>query len=410
MKFFLCLVILGLGMVGKPFLFAQIRTVQCYPVGNPLAEPVIELGSGQQLYFGFDDLSSANNTYTYQIVHCDPDWNSSNLSPFTYLNGFFSNPLDDYHYSFNTKTEYTRFTLQIPNNEVGMKLSGNYLLQVFNDNNPDSAVISQRFCVVEKKAGIAARVVNCTNPQYFNTSQQLNFTVNYGNLPVYNPVQDVRVYVLQNQDPNSRRDFSPTFVRQNQLVYDNGTDNIFNGLSPFRNFQCSSFAYYTQYVKDVIKGPEGMYNFILQPGSVPQRYIPLPDREGNFLIQAENTQDPQLEADYVRVHFAIYYPRPIQNADVYIYGKFADWKLLPELKMNYDYKNQAYVGEGIFKQGYYDYMYAVVPAGSGQPDLVTLQNNFYQTPNQYSIRFYFYDMNLMYFRLVGYEMIQAQLL
>lgn len=287
MKFFLNLSVFILGIRNMIPAQSQIRTVQCYPVGSPFAEPVIELGSGQQLFFSFDDLSSETNSYTYKIVHCDPDWNNSNLSSFTYLTGFFSNPLDNYEYSFNTVVPYTRFTLNLPNEEVGIKLSGNYLLQVYNDQNPDSAVVSQRFAVVENKVGIAASVVNSTNPTFLYTSRQLNFTVNYTGLQIYDPVRDTRVYVTQNQDPNSRRNFTPTFVRQNQLVYGNGSDNIFNGLSPFRNFQCSSLVYYTRYVKDVLKGPEGRYNFILVPGTVPQRYIPTPDRGGGIFTSRQ---------------------------------------------------------------------------------------------------------------------------
>lgn len=330
------------------------------------------------------------------------------MSSFTYLTGFFSNPLDNYEYSFNTVVPYTRFTLNLPNEEVGIKLSGNYLLQVYNDQNPDSAVVSQRFAVVENKVGIAASVVNSTNPTFLYTSRQLNFTVNYTGLQIYNPVRDTRVYVTQNQDPNSRRNFTPTFVRQNQLVYGNGSDNIFNGLSPFRNFQCSSLVYYTRYVKDVLKGPEGRYNFILVPGTVPQRYIPTPDRGGDFYIEAENVQNSDLEADYIVAHFAILYPEPIPGAEVYIYGKFADWQLLPELKMDYDAKNKAYVGQAELKQGYYDYMFAVVPSKEKKPDLVTMQNNFYQTPDEYNIRFYMYDYNVMCFRLLGYQTVGAK--
>ena len=296
----------------------------------------------------------------------------------------------------------------IPNDEIGIKISGNYILQVFNDNYPDSVVIAQRFSVLENQVAISAAIVNATNPSLLYTSQQLNFSVTYGNLPVYNPVKDVRVYVTQNQDPNSRRDFEPAFVRQNQLVYGDGTNNVFDGLSPFRNFQCSSFVYYTQYVKDVLKGPDGLYNFILQPGVVPQRYVPLSDKDGNYYIEAENVQNRSLEADYVVAHFAILYPQPIPGAEVFIYGKFADWQFSPVLKMTYDSKNKAYVGEAELKQGYYDYMYAVVPEANKKIDLVTLQNNFYQTPNQYQIRFYFYDSNLMCFRFVGYQEVKAQ--
>lgn len=386
----------------------QIRTVLCYPLGNPTGEPILEMGRGQQLFFSFDDLSKEVHNYSYKIIHCDPDWNNSNLSPFTYLNGFITNPLDDYEYSFNTIVPYTRFSLLLPNDEVGMKISGNYLLQVYDDAYPDSIVISQRFSVLENQVIINASVVNATDPKYLPTSQQLNFTVNYNNLPIYNPQRDTRVYVTENQDPHSRRNYMPTFMRQNQLVYGDGVNNIFNGLSPFRNFQCSSLVYYTQYVKDVIKGPDGRYNFILQPGQVPQRYIPLPDRDGNFFVEAENVQNSDLEADYIVAHFALLYPEPVPQADVYVYGKFSGWQLLPELKMSYDYKHKAYVGEGVFKQGYYDYMYAVVPR-NGKPDLVTFQNNFYQTPNEYFIRFYMYDYNLMCFRFIGYQSVKARL-
>ena len=406
MKIFFYSIFLFLSVCGQVVAQSKIQTIQCYPVGKPFAEPIIILGSGQQLYFGFDDLSPDVNTYSYRIQHCDPDWKNSNLSPFNYLTGFFSNPLNDYNYSTNSGTvQYTRFSLLLPNSDVSIKLSGNYLLQIFNDENPDSAVVAQRFSVLENKVGITATLSNSPNPATLYTSQQLNFTVNYESLPVYNPMRDVKAYVTRNQDPNSRRDFVPTFVRQGQLVYGDGTNNIFNGLSPFRNFSCTSLVYYTQYVKDVVKGPEGMYNFILQPGTVPTAYTPIANQYGNFYIQAENTQDPELGADYVIVHFAIY-SEPIPDADVYVYGKFSRWQLLPELKMDYDFKNKAYTGQAELKQGNYDYMYGVVPKDKRTPDLVTLQNNFYQTPNEYNIRFYFYDTNLGYFRFVGYQTVQ----
>lgn len=402
MRFFLLLLVTFYSSA----LYAQqsvIRTVCFYPVGNPFAEPIIELGGSQQLLLSFDDLSTESNTYSYKIIHCDPNWNSSNLSPFNYLNGFFTNPLDEYNYSFNTVTEYVHYTLTVPNDQVSMKLSGNYLLQVINDNNPDSVVINCRFSVLDSKVGIQATIANCVNARYLYTSQQLNFSVNYDNLPIYNPVRDVKAYVTQNQDPNTRREFTPTFVRQNQLVYGDGENNVFNGLSPFRNFESSSLVYYTQYVRDVLKGPDGVYNFILQPGTVPKTYSSLPDRDGNFIVQAENVNNSGLEADYVEVHFALYYPEPLPQTDVYVYGKFSAWQLLPAQKMSYDFTHKAYVGQVLLKQGYYDYMYAEVPTGTQKPNLVTMQNNFYQTLNSYNIRFYLYDYSLGYYQLVGYH-------
>ena len=74
----------------------------------------------------------------------------------------------------------------------------------------------------------------------------------------------------------------------------------------------------------------------------------------------------------------------------------------------YDVKNKAYVGQAELKQGYYDYMFAVVPSKEKKPDLVTMQNNFYQTPDEYNIRFYMYDYNVMCFRLLGYQTVGAK--
>lgn len=82
--------------------------------------------------------------------------------------------------------------------------------------------------------------------------------------------------------------------------------------------------------------------------------------------------------------------------------------MLPELKMDYDAKNKAYVGQAELKQGYYDYMFAVVPSKEKKPDLVTMQNNFYQTPDEYNIRFYMYDYNVMCFRLLVYQTVGAK--
>mgnify|MGYP001661309422 CR=1 FL=1 len=62
MKFFLNLSFFILGIGNMMPAQSQIRTVQCYPVGSPFAEPVIELGSGQQLFFpDFVNVSPKNH-------------------------------------------------------------------------------------------------------------------------------------------------------------------------------------------------------------------------------------------------------------------------------------------------------------------------------------------------------------
>ena len=87
--------------------------------------------------------------------------------------------------------------------------------------------------------------------------------------------------------------------------------------------------------------------------------------------------------------------------------------MLPELKMDQGKEDRhhgggRHAGQAELKQGYYDYMFAVVPSKEKKPDLVTMQNNFYQTPDEYNIRFYMYDYNVMCFRLLGYQTVGAK--
>lgn len=402
MKFFLVL-LLSLGVTESYAYPDYIKTVLCYPVDDYYAEPIIELGGRTQICFEFDDLSPEVNNYSYRIIHCDPDGNASNISSFHYVEGFNSQQITDYEFSFDTQIPYTHYTLLLPNEDMKIKLSGNYRIEVFKDENPDSIIISQPFAMIENKVSISSRLKNPSNTQYLNTSQEFGFTVHYDNVVINNPMRDVKCYVVQNQDPNSRRDFSPTFVRPNQLVYGDGINNIFNGLAPFRNFQSYSFVYFTQYVRQILKDPEGRYNIVLQPGKVYPSYVPQPGQNGGFVVKAENVAKPKLEADYAMVHFAVYAPQKIADADVYIYGKFSGWQFHPDLKMEYDTINRAYVGQTMLKQGDYDYMYAVLPVGEETPDLVSLQGNFYQHRNIYTIRCYLFDYQLGYYRLVGYK-------
>ena len=49
------------------------------------------------------------------------------------MNGFNGEPIEDYEKSFNTTVLYTHYSLRIPNENISLKLSGNYKLTVYND-------------------------------------------------------------------------------------------------------------------------------------------------------------------------------------------------------------------------------------------------------------------------------------
>ncbi len=109
----------------------KIKTVQLYKEGWNLSYPVIRNNGNEKLIFQFDLLGDKIENYNYTFIHCDKDWNKSDINPTDYMDGFPENPIEDYKPSFNTTVNYIHYKLVFPNDRVQLKLSGNYILMVF---------------------------------------------------------------------------------------------------------------------------------------------------------------------------------------------------------------------------------------------------------------------------------------
>ena len=67
------------------------------------------------LEISFDELSHDTKQYTYRLLHCDRNWNVSQINSYEYLDGFTTNDIVDYELSNNTQQEYTHYWLEFPN-------------------------------------------------------------------------------------------------------------------------------------------------------------------------------------------------------------------------------------------------------------------------------------------------------
>jgi len=132
----LFLLLLAAGTVGaqNPNLVAPppyIKTVVLKPVDPEAYTPIVKLG--EKLILSFDDISSERRIYSYKIEHCDYNWKISNLASTEYMTGYASDRFRDFQNSFNTLQFYTHYELEIPNQHNRIKLTGNYLISVFDD-------------------------------------------------------------------------------------------------------------------------------------------------------------------------------------------------------------------------------------------------------------------------------------
>ena len=170
----------------------NIKTVMMYRDGFELSNPVLQLGEDAQLIFKFDDFSAETKNYSYTVIHCDANWNESFLSQTDYIDGYSENPLLDYKLSFNTTFSYANYYLKLPNENIRFNISGNYILVVYEDNDKEKVVISQRFYVYENMTEIRGTVHRATFDAFQGSNQELDFVVNNNRLAVQDPANEVK--------------------------------------------------------------------------------------------------------------------------------------------------------------------------------------------------------------------------
>ena len=86
------------GCLAAPYrthsLSADIKSVKVEIVGQPLFEPVIELGGNEEVLVSFDEMSYESKSFNYSIVHCNADWCPSDLAEMEYIEGFSTGYFD----------------------------------------------------------------------------------------------------------------------------------------------------------------------------------------------------------------------------------------------------------------------------------------------------------------------------
>ena len=70
----------------------------------------------------FDLIGDQPESYYYTFIHCDKDWQKSDIFPNDYLNGLPENPMEDYKASFNTTVSYFHYKLTFPNDQCKSKI------------------------------------------------------------------------------------------------------------------------------------------------------------------------------------------------------------------------------------------------------------------------------------------------
>ena len=381
---------------------ATIQTLRVSVAGEPLSDPVIELNGGRQVEINFDALEQNAGRLAYSIEHCDADWNRSALLPVEYMNGFAGLPIDDFANSIATSAQYANYRLRLPNDEVQLKVSGNYAVRVYREDEPGKILLTACFSVVEPLVTIRAEISGNTLNDFNDKHQQLNFVVDPKNLPVAHPQTDVKLFVYQNRRrDNAVSGLKPTAILANRLVYERNASLIFEAGNEYRRFEFLSHTYNGMGVED-IQFHNPFYHVVLQTDLSRARrsYQYDEDRNGRFLVRCSRCNAPDTEADYAIVHFTLQ-SEPLADGSVYLLSSIFHNTLDEKSRMEYNSATGAYEKAVLLKQGNYNYQYLFVGRGATRGETAPLEGNYYQTENEYAIFVYYRPFGARYDRLVG---------
>ncbi|MDR3340367.1 MAG: DUF5103 domain-containing protein [Candidatus Symbiothrix sp.] len=383
----------------------RVKTLRVSLVDAPLAAPVINLEGDQWVEVSFDVMGGAHESYTYTLTHCNADWTPSQLIQSEYMSGFQHNYIDDYAVSFNTTMDYVNYRMTFPNENLTMKVSGNYLVKVFpqNENKP---ILAAAFSVVEPGADITMQVTSQTDKGMNKSYQQVNFAITYGN-EVKTPMQDLKVYVQQNnRSDNEAALIKPLVVQNRRLVYEHNPALIFDGGNEYHSFEMTTHRYNGLNI-EAMEFHSPYYHAILRPDRIrnDRSYLYTEDINGRFFIRSLDAIDYDNEADYYIVHFYLPCEEPFAE-NVYILGELFNNVPDERSRMEYSQANNGYVKSVLLKEGYYNYLYVTRKDNISPASTTSIEGNFFQTENEYRVWVYFRPMGSRYDKLIGYQTVQ----
>lgn len=388
----------------------EIKSVQMFRDGSVLSNPVINLNEEDQLVLKFDDLSATIKDYSYTIIHCDSEWHESFIMQDEYIDGFPDNPLNDYAKSFNTTVNYVNYRLYLPNEDVKLKYSGNYVVVVYEGDDKENLVLMRRFQIIEPLVRIEGHVKNATFDAFKGDNQEVDFDVYTDNINIQDPRQDIKVIITQNRRwDNAIKNLQPLYIRDHVLSYDYNKENVFPGGNEFRYFDIRTNRYPGEYIASVdFHRPYYHATLLKDEPRSNKKYFSYKEMNGNFTVESQDrVEDYDTDCDYTFVHFTLELPTPLVGGSVNVFGALTDWNANKSNQMTWNPRTASYELTLRLKQGYYNYQYVYVPAGASVADATNIEGSHSETENDYQIYIYYKGFGDRYEKLIGFKQLNS---
>lgn len=359
-----------------------------------LAPPVLQLGNpSSRLLFGFDQLAEDNSYLRCRLLHCNADWRPSSLAESEYADGFNLADITSYALSEHTLTHYVHYDIELPNEEMMPLVSGNYLLQVYDPDDPDETLLQARFMVSEQSAGLHATMTTATDVDHNARHQQLEVEADIERAGVDDPFNDLLLMINQN-DATVHSLPKPLRINGSKAIYAHQQPLIFKAGNEYRRFEMTN-VHYPGIGVERFSLIEPFYHarLIVDQPRAERNYVYDQDQDGRFFPNVLFNDYPDTEADYIVTHFELQSPE--MPFDVYVEGDLTQRRLDDDSRMYYDPSRQAYIKTLLLKQGLYNYRYTTAD-GSSWPE-----GDYHETQNRYTVMLYHRPPHARYDRLIA---------
>ena len=383
----------------------NVHSLKVCLASNMYVPPVLMMNSDDRLLVNFDYLDYDVHYLRYSVTHCNADWQPSQLVESEYVSGFNYADIDDYAPSEATYVHYYNYQFTLPNSDMEFLVSGNYLLSVYEQDDPSKILFQTRFSVCEGKVSVFPQVTSRTDIEYNNRFQQVSFDIRYKPNQIKDPYSEFTCIVSQNsREDNAVVVNRPTMVGVDHVTYEHNRDLIFAAGNEFRRFETVNAHNINMGVQS-IRYYEPMYHAVLMVDEPRNELQYLYDKTqyGRFTIRnAEAFGENALQADYMITHFSLNTLGKLNGGNVWLYGEFLEGYPASQAMMNYDASSGCYTADLLLKQGAYNYMYLWVPDGTTVGQTSLIEGDHYETVNEYLVKVYDRPTGERYDRFVGY--------
>lgn len=388
-----------------------VQALQLYPyaprAGTPSEReleallPVLPLrptGAVRQLRLEFDIMEPTGRPLSVYFYHADRTW-ERDLFPGEYLTSFGRDDLLDYQSSLGTQVAYTHYTYDFPNDNIGFRVSGNYVLRVTEQGDEDAVLFELPFFITED-----ATSLNFALDDVFVGGQRAPSLQPFVRFAppstLTGTVFDYNVCFVRNTNFDAARCSSdPSLAEQPDLVF---------FLDPERSFEPEA----SEYVLDLRSLRQGGDIRDLDFTTVPYTAELEPDYaqfpasgaepflNGQSLISTavRDVADADLSGEYVEAQFSFVPPNEQRlPGGLFVTGSFNAWTIDLNEALDWVAERGRYEGSALVKQGLYEYRY-VSPNRAAQR---ALRVNLPRTANQYTAFVYFSDTSLSTDRLLA---------